>query len=502
MKRARQILIPKDMPISEQHVSPLKNKKERHMKKINLLVSLLFLISISSYGQFSLKKLANKLSKKTETKQSKSTNNQTVSSKTTANFANKGRAWYISKNTGRGQQGTKERPAKDLGNIIHHLKPNDVIYIAEGIYMSKGKRGSDEINVPVKIYGGYDTTFSTRDPWEAHKTIFTGTNEYMKLTTPRLYIRTDQQREKNGRLSEGSEIVIDGIIIDNGPRNRYHKDKNLAIRRQASPKSSQNPSPESGGIVLVGSKFMNITVQNCVVMNTAPTEGAISVRVFKGGKGLVQNNFCFNNTGYGIHIRTGYMGSDESVYPQFFVKNNTSLFNWKHDAIASYGGNALAIDQNLFATIEYNVFGFGHMGGVYNKGSKIKMGNNLFTGNSKYDYKEINAMMACDDILDEAAKVDFESMDNEAASIKIAVAERWATIYAGRDIVTRESVDAAVSVANTGANQLRSIFGLNLQGSTVKMDAEVFLPLVTIEEALPAGQFPWNGKGCTIPKSK
>ena len=444
-----------------------------------------------------LKKKSAKKSKSSNTKKSNSNNTPQLS---TLNFSNKGRAWYVSRNTGSGQLGTKERPAKDLGNIIHHLKPNDVIYIAEGIYLSKGKRGSDEINVPVKIYGGYDTSFTTRDPWDTHKTIFTGVNEYMKLTTPRLYIRTDQQREKNGQLSQGSEIIVDGIIFDNGPRNRYHKDKNLAIRRKASPKSKQNPSPESGGIVIVGSKFTNITVQNCVVMNTAPTEGAISVRVFKGGKGLIQNNFCINNTGYGIHARTGYMGSDEKLIPAFIIRYNTILFNWKHDAIASYGGNALAIDQNLTATIENNVFGFGHKGGVYNKGSKIVVNNNLFTGNAKYDYKEINSEMSVADILDESEKLDPNSQGNESALIKINVAERWANIYASRIELSRADVDAAVSVSNSGANQLRSMLGLNVQGSSVKMDAEVFLPLITIEEALPAGLMPWNGKGCSIPK--
>ena len=419
---------------------------------------------------------------------------------TTENFSNQGRDWYVSKNTGQGQLGTKEKPAKDLGNIIHLLKPNDVVHIAEGVYLSKGKRGSDEINVPVKIIGGYDTTFTTRDPWGAHKSIFTGTNEYKKLTTPRIYIRTDQQREKNGQLSQGSQIVIDGIIVDNGPRNRYHTDKNLAIRRMANPKTGKNPSPESGGIVIVGSKYTNIAVQNCVIMNTAPTEGALSVRVFQGGKGIIQNNFCINNTGYGIHARTGYTGSDPNKVPKFLIKNNTSLFSWKHDAVASYGGNALALDQYLTATIENNVFGFGHMGGVYSKGAAITMNNNLFTGNSKYDYKEVNDEMLVNDILDESMKLDPNSQGNESLLIKISVAERWAAIYGNRVELRREDVDAAVSASNSGANQLRSMLGLNLQGNSVKMDAEIFLPIITIEEALPAGQMPWNGKGCSLPQ--
>ena len=424
---------------------------------------------------------------------------QTNNSNSSPKFSRTGRAWYVSKSRGKGQLGTKDKPAKDLGNIIHKLLPNDVIYIAAGTYMSKGKRGSDEINVPVKIYGGYDETFSTRDPWGENKTIFTGVNEYMKLTTARLYIRTDQQRESNGQLSYGSEIVVSGIIFDNGPRNRYHLDKNLAIRRKASPKSGKNPSPESGGVVIVGSKFTNISVMNCVVMNTAPTQGAISLRVLAGGKGVVKNNFCINNTGYGIHLMTGYVGSDESKIPVFSVSNNTVLFTWKHDPIASYGGSACAMDQNLIALLENNVFGFSHMGGVFSKLTNLTMNNNLFTGNAKYDFKERNNEMGVDDILDESEKLDQNSDGNESALIKINVAERWANLYASREIIRREDVDASVKASNSGANQLRSMLGLNLQGNSVKTDAEIFLPLITIEEALPAGLLPWNGKGCTKP---
>lgn len=415
-------------------------------------------------------------------------------------FANKGRAWYISVTNGSGQLGTKEKPARDLGNIIHHLKPNDVIYIAGGTYLSKGGRGADEINVPVKIYGGFDETFTKRDPWGATKTILTGTNEYMKLTTPRLYIRTDQQRESNGQLSTGGEIIVDGIICDNGPRNRYHEEKDLAIRRQASPKSGRNPSPESGGVTIVASKYTNVTVKNCVIMNTAPTEGALSVRIFHAATGIIQNNFCINNTGYGIQLRSGYTGSDAKLIPKFYVANNTSLFNWKHDAVASYGGDALAIEQYLTATIENNVFGFGHKGGVYNKGSKIIMNNNLFTGNSKYDYKEVNAMMKVDYLLDEATLLDQKSVGNKAALIKIPVAARWAKIYGERVEITREQVDASVSASNSGANQLRQMLGLNLQAGGTGLDAEIFLPKIEIAEALPAGSLPWDGKGSQKPQ--
>ena len=51
---------------------------------------------------------------------------------------------------------------------------------------------------------------------------------------------------------------------------------------------------------------------------------------------------------------------------QFLVKNNTVLFNWTADAIASSGGSSLMMDAYCKVTAENNVFGFGDLGGVNN----------------------------------------------------------------------------------------------------------------------------------------
>ena len=69
-------------------------------------------------------------------------------------------------------------------------------------------------------------------------------------------------------------------------------------------------------------------------------------------------------------------------------------------------------------------------------------------------------------------------------------------IYADRKEVTREEVDGSVHASNSGANQLRSIFGMNVQVGSTTMDAEIFLPLMKIEEGLPVGILPWDNKGC------
>ena len=50
--------------------------------------------------------------------------------------------YYVSASRGRGKSATEEKPARDLGNIITKLKPGDVIHIAGGTYLGRGKNGS------------------------------------------------------------------------------------------------------------------------------------------------------------------------------------------------------------------------------------------------------------------------------------------------------------------------------------------------------------------------
>ncbi len=85
--------------------------------------------------------------------------------------------FYVSAERGKGKVASKEKPAKDLGNIIRKLKPGDTVHIAAGTYLGKGKNGCDVIKVPVSIIGGYSDDFSKRDPWGEFKTILTGYNK-------------------------------------------------------------------------------------------------------------------------------------------------------------------------------------------------------------------------------------------------------------------------------------------------------------------------------------
>lgn len=405
-----------------------------------------------------------------------------------------GQIYYVCAATGRGQLATKEQPARDLAVVIPKLQPGDVVYLSEGVYTGRADEGSDIIEVPVSIIGGWNATFTARDPWGAHKTVLTGNNVYMKSSLERLGIFTDRAyKEWDG------EILIDGLIVDNGPRNRYHLNQDLAILRKADPAGGQNPSPESSGIKVRTGQRTRVSIRNCVVMNTAPTQGAIDVQLGKAGVGIIENNLILNNTGEGVFCKTNWHSPDAP--PTFTVRNNTILFCWKHDPIATYGGNCVMMDGNTIMTIENNILGFGDFGGVNNvKQSKnLSLRNNVFFGHKKYDYKEYNTALSLRDMEDFAQFLSPQSGGNTTATPNLPIPKGWSEIYLSRRDISREEVDASVTVSNSAENQVRGILGLPLQGSTVKTDADIFLPRLPLADLNPTAFQRLNGAGCQNP---
>lgn len=409
-----------------------------------------------------------------------------------------GKDYYISQSRGKGRQGSKEQPAKDLAAVSGLLKPGDRVHIAEGKYTSKTDRGTDIINLPVSIIGGYSSDFSTRDPWGAHQTVLTGINDYYKAeTTERLAILTD----KKFRNWQGT-VKVDGIIIDNGERNRYKTEKEVLLLRKASPAAGRSATPGMPALRIRVGAQTKVEVINCVVVNSGTSQGAIDVQVGRDGEALIENNLIVNNTGEGIFCKTNHHGN--SNMPKFTVRNNTILFNWTNDAIASVGGSNLMMDASCEVLAENNVFGFGDAGGVNNvkKCAKLVLKGNLFFGHQTFDYREFRSDLVLDEMEDYAEFIDPETSGNYSKVVKLPIDDAWAKLYFGRTKVTREQVDASVTVSNSGANQLRSMLGLNVRGNDLSLDADIWLHRMDLQDAIKLGLQEIDGKGCANPKQK
>ena len=158
--------------------------------------------------------------------------------------------FYVSAERGKGKVASKEIPAKDLGNIINKLNPGDTVHIAAGAYLGKGKNGCDVITVPVSIIGGYSDDFSKRDPWGEFKTILTGYNKTRNYKVgARLKIDLAKYQYHPSGGKDIPKIVVDGLIIDQGPQNRYKDAAKTLLVRNANPKTGENPTPDRGALV-------------------------------------------------------------------------------------------------------------------------------------------------------------------------------------------------------------------------------------------------------------
>jgi hypothetical protein len=413
--------------------------------------------------------------------------------------------YYVCAANGKGKKATKEKPAKDLGNIVSKLEPGDTVHIAGGTYLGRGKSGTCSINAPVKIIGGYDETFSNRDPWGKHKTIFSGENASKNWKAdPALSIDLMKYRAR-----ETFEIVVDGIIFDHADRNRYAGESQDKLLRKANPRTGANPSPESGGLSIRASKVLGtdrwkITVRNCVVMNTAPTQGALSVMAHENSQVLIENNLVINNTGTGIEVGSNYMGKDDSKLPYFVLRNNTVLFTWLHDPFTqSFSGCSFAALDNVKVTASHNVFAFADRLGINNESkASIELTENLILANIAADYLEFDTKIGLEDLEDEAEHLHEDSADNVSDAIKVPVPKDWAGKYASRVLFDRNAAEADIKAQKSAANELRSILGLPLQAGTVAgPETSVWLNRISIDDALNTGRETYHEMyGCSLPR--
>ncbi len=420
--------------------------------------------------------------------------------------------FYVSAGRGRGKAATKEKPAKDLGNIISNLNPGDTVHIAAGTYLGKGKSGCDLITVPVSIIGGYSDDFSRRDPWGAFKTVLTGKNSTKNYKVgPRLMISLKKYEYHKSGGNDTPKIVVDGLIIDQGPQNRYKDAAKTLLVREANPNTGENSTPDRGALVITVSRTKDrsgkwdILVRNCVIMNSAPTQGAMTISGYRGSTVTIDNNLVINNTGTGIYAGSMWQGTDEKAAPTFTITNNTVLFTEKYDAfVQSFSGNSFKNDAAVVAALTNNVLAFADRNGIQKQGTwKLLLKDNIIVGNLRADYWETSGdqKIELEDIEDEAEYLHEDSADNVDKKIKVPVSKEWATLYAGRVMIDRNAAAADVKARKTKINALRSILGLPLQADDLNVDSPVWLPLMKVQDAVNAGLEKYEGKyGCSKPK--
>ncbi|MFC1853360.1 right-handed parallel beta-helix repeat-containing protein [candidate division CSSED10-310 bacterium] len=395
----------------------------------------------------------------------------------------KGKVWYVSINKGKGFEGTKEQPMKNIAKAVDKASPGDVIAVTGGTY--SGVRGCGYVifEKSVKLYGSFSDDWTSRDLFK-NPSVFQPLNQ-------------KSQRKAffkfNNRIKDEEDIVIDGFLFDMGERNSYHDTEGkpegcetgmlLLPPQKNTVKNDKATVTEQCIHIESMSKGRNITIKNCVFVNGA--KFAIQAGHKKGTFKIFNNVFVSNRMAaieiFGIGGKKGPRGptaKDGHVE----VAYNTILFSWSRIKDFQDMGYGCRVMTKLSYDIHHNLIGGNIMAGVdhsrFNKDEWLKLDHNVFFVNKGGDLE-----YSPDSNTKELIKAD-EFEDLEFASVEGNKNEIPKTLpidkaYLEGFLSARYSEKADFD-RNSPSNQWRQALGMNMQGK------------LTTKVTMFGNKYPWK----------
>ena len=280
-------------------------------------------------------------------------------------FQATGQTLHVSSVTGNNRNdGSKERPFKNLQTAIDRAADGATILVAEGNYFGLLDKGNINIAKPVKIYGGYSADFSTRDVLK-HLT--------MVQPSPESNGTQDGQGTMQIQVkTPNTEVVIDGLIFDRGNTIAYN------AKGEGKPDGVESPMMQPIGAAGIGGENLqnpavmttqtaliyldnprcNLVIANCAFIN-APNYGIRGM--FGGAKATVTNCVFINNRMAACEITKG--GIDAELTEVHFTYN-TVLFMWarlKDMADMGYGYRYMT---RINSYVTHNIIGLSTFSGI------------------------------------------------------------------------------------------------------------------------------------------
>ena len=422
-----------------------------------------------------------------------------------------GKTIYVSATTGsaRADGLSPDKPLKDLQKAIDLAEENDQILVAEGNYLGNMDRGyiesgkfADATHEPgkfISIYGGYSTDFSERDVIR-HITKIQPYNQ--KFTAPLMNINA---RRPYGYKGPGGTVVIDGFPFDLGENNRYFV-KNVNEEATGTPNEGvltgrfvepdANPSLPLEGFSS-GDEYAlhmdvegNVRISNCVFVNCR--DYGISALMGKGHMEVCNNVFV--SCRYAACQVKGNTRDADIEFVSLDFHHNTVLFTWTRTKAFEDMGQGFRF-MNGIRTIDVhnNIFGCNSncaVERVYYESNKemekLKVSNlydNYYFAN-KRDL-EIAAMGASSisvpaSRIEEAEQIgpkyegNMDLPEGNDAFIQ-AIDQPYLEGFMSLKIIQSQSYNA-----NSAANQVNRLFGLNQQGSEI------------VRPSMYCNKYPWE----------
>ena len=415
-----------------------------------------------------------------------------------ASKAGPGKTLYVSVSTGsaRADGLTPETAMKDLQKAINVAEDNDVIMVAEGNYHGNLDRGyieigkfgdsSHDLGKFISLYGGWSPDFSERDVIK-YVTKFQPTDH--TFIAPLFNFNA---RRPYGYKGPEGEVVVDGFVFDFGENNRYCV-ANVDDDRTGTPNKGvltgrilcddEAPAVPKEGY-MSGDEYAlhmdvegNVRVSNCIFVNCR--DYGLNALMGKGHMEVCNNIFIACK--YAACQIKGNVRDDDIDKVSLDFHHNTVLFTWTRNKTFEDMGQGFRF-MNGIRTIDVhnNIFGCNTNCGVErvyyesNKQMESLKESNLYDNYFFANRRDLElasmgkaTISVSADRIEEAEQIgpkyegNMELPKGNDAFLN-AIDDSYLKGYMSMTMVKSQSYSA-----NSTANQINRMFGLNQQGSEI-----------------------------------
>jgi len=424
--------------------------------------------------------------------------------------APKGKTFYVSASTGSARaDGLSATSAmKDLQKAIDTAEDNDIIYVAEGNYLGNldrgyiecGKFGSSSTSLGkfISIYGGYSPDFSERN---IIKYVTKIQPVDQKFIVPLFNINA---RRPNGYTGPMGNVVVDGLVFDFGENNLYCKanvndpitgtpNEGVLTGRFIEPDGAPNV-PKVG--FSNGDEYGlhldvegNVRISNCIFVNCR--DYGICALMGKGHM-EISNNIFISCRYAACQVRGNTRDADIPLVSLDF-HHNTVLFTWtRTKAFEDMGQGFRFMNGIRTINVHNNIFGcnsncavervFYESNAAMEKEKVSNLYDNYFFANRR-DLELAAPGVATISVpaarIEEAEQIgpkfegNMEMPENEA--FINAIDKAYLEGFMSLTIISSQSYNA-----NSAANQVNRLFGLNQQGSEI------------VRPSMYCNKYPWE----------
>lgn len=453
------------------------------MKKTFLLMLFATACNISQ-AQF-LKSLGNAINNAAQPKTTNTTSssNNASQSTTAATPAAGGKTYYVSAaGSGRADGLSATTPKKDLQKVLDLCENGDIVRVAEGNYLGNLDAGYIEIKKFITLEGGYSADFSQRDPLK-YLTKIQPSEAQLGTNGNKALITISGLDDVSCKI--GGTLTIDGFMLDYGFETIYMP------YDPSDPKTGSPEGLETGRMVDDGSKQVshqiiksdaaisgNVIIRNCMMLNSPYFAIQFNTRA---GEIEICNNVIVSNRYGGCRI-DGW--DKDGTHSHVNFHHNSVGFSWCRDKIMEDMGYAYECMNKVSCDLHHNIFFCNNYAAIARtramsgpdaviEARKVtNVYDNYFFLNpsdlqlpSAGGGKWTNVMTPQFEDVDEKILPKYEGnkeLNKDDAFVK-ALWQPYLKAFANLKVLDSSSnLDR-----NSSANQLRSAFGMNLQGTEI-----------------------------------